>query len=303
MPRTSLSDEPIRQHRRTAAESADPYAGATPAGRAADADAATEPPDDRIERESTIARELRVQRFVQPDDVTCGPTALRKVYDFYGLHVELEDVVDSLERNEDGGTLAVFLGTAALRRGLRARIYTYDLRIFDPTWHGLAQDALIRKIRERLAHLVDPKRRGAAVAYIRYLEMGGELAFDDLTPALLKAIIDRGHPVLAGLSATYLYGFPRERWDELRGRLVDDDVAGHPTGHFVVISGYDQWGRRLTVLDPSAHVPDSEDGRVAVGAERLINAILLGDVTYDAVLLELWPSDDGDGGPAAEAAD
>jgi hypothetical protein len=56
------------------------------------------------------------------------------------------------------------------------------------------------------------------VAYVRYLEMGGELAFDDLTPALLKSIIDRGHPILAGLSATYLYGFARERWDETRGR-------------------------------------------------------------------------------------
>jgi hypothetical protein len=76
---------------------------------------------------------------------------------------------------------------------------------------------------------------------------------------------------------------------------VDDDVAGDPTGHFVVISGYDEGGRRLTVLDPSAHVPASPDGRIRVGAERLINAVLLGDVTHDAVLLEVWP-------PEAEAS-
>lgn len=269
-----------------------------PEGPAArrDGGAGARPPEERAEHESAIARELRVQRFVQPDDVTCGPTALRKVYDYYGIDVELEEVVDALERNEDGGTLAVFLGTAALRRGFRTRIYSYDLQIFDPTWHTLDRAALTRKLRERLAHLSDPKRRGAAVAYIRYLEMGGELAFDDLTPALLKSIIDRDHPILAGLSATYLYGFPRERWDEQHGRLIDDDVAGEPTGHFVVISGYEQWGRRLTVLDPSAHVPASPDGRVTVGAERLINAILLGDVTYDAVLLELWPATDGAAG-------
>jgi hypothetical protein len=261
---------------------------------------AHELPDDRARDASAFARELRVQRFLQPDDVTCGPTALRKVYDFYGIVVELEEVVDALERNEDGGTLAVFLGAAALRRGFRTRIYSYDLQIFDPTWHELDSRSLIRKLRERLAHLSDPKRRGAAVAYIRYLEMGGELAFDDLTPALLKSIIDRDHPILAGLSATYLYGFSRERWDEQEGRLLDDDVAGEPTGHFVVISGYDQWGRRLTVLDPSAHVPASEDGRVIVGAERLINSILLGDITYDAVLLELWPSDEESAGVEEE---
>ena len=189
-------------------------------------------------------------------------------------------------------SLAVFLGMAAMRRGLRARIYSYDLQIFDPTWTHLPREELIRKIRARSPYLTDSKRRGAAVAYVRYLEKGGELAFDELTPALLKSIIDRGHPALAGLSATYLYGFARERWDEVNGKLVDDDVAGEPTGHFIVVSGYDQWGRRLTVLDPSEHVPATPDGRLIVSAERLINSILLGDVTYDAVLLELWPAED-----------
>jgi hypothetical protein len=246
--------------------------------------------DDRETEESAIARELRVQHFTQPDDVTCGPTALRKVYDFYGVSVELHDVLETLERNDDGGTLAVFLGMAALRQGFRARIYSYDLQIFDPTWAVLPAPELVARIRARFPYLVDAKRKRAAMAYVRYLETGGELSFDDLTPALLKSIIDRGHPILAGLSATYLYGFRRERWDEDAGRLVDDDIAGDPTGHFVVISGYDQWGRRLTVLDPSAHVPTSPDGRITVGSERLINAILLGDVTYDAVLLEVWPA-------------
>jgi hypothetical protein len=239
-----------------------------------------------------IARELRVHHFLQPDDVTCGPTSLRKVYNFYGLEIELDKVLETLERNDDGGTLAVFLGMAALRQGFRTRIYSYDMQIFDPTWARLDPHELKAKIRARFPYLTDAGRKRAAVAYVRYLEMGGELAFDDLTPPLLRGIIDRGHPILAGLSATYLYGFCRERWDEQEGRLVDDDVAGEPTGHFVVISGYQQWGRQLTVLDPSAHVPKSDEGRVHVGAERLINAILLGDATYDAVLLELWPADE-----------
>ncbi|HEX2167758.1 MAG TPA: hypothetical protein VHG09_11055 [Longimicrobiales bacterium] len=247
--------------------------------------------DDRTEA-SEVARELPVHRFLQPDDVTCGPTCLRKVYDFYGFDIDMDSLVDAIERNEDGGTLAVFLGMAAMRRGLRARIYSYDLQIFDPTWTHLPREELIRKIRARSPYLTDAKRRGAAVAYVRYLEKGGELAFDELTPALFKTIIDRGHPVLAGLSATYLYGFARERWDEIDGRLVDDDIAGDPTGHFIVVSGYDQWGRRLTVLDPSEHVPATPDGRLIVSAERLINSILLGDVTYDAVLLELWPAEE-----------
>ncbi|HET7463547.1 MAG TPA: hypothetical protein VFJ82_20000 [Longimicrobium sp.] len=246
--------------------------------------------DDRTDQQGRKAHELRVQRFVQPDDVTCGPTCLRKVYSFYGHQVELDDLVASLERNEDGGTLAVFLGISALKRGFRARIYSYDLRIFDPTWFNLPANELREKIHVRFPYLTtDSQRLRAARAYIRFLEMGGELSFDELTPALMKGIIDRDHPILAGLSATYLYRTARERWDDMLEKLVDDDVRGEPTGHFVVISGYDNYGRRLCVLDPFEH-PGMDGGPQTVDANRLINAILLGDVTYDAVLLEVWPA-------------
>jgi hypothetical protein len=247
--------------------------------------------DDRDEVNARMAHELPVQRFFQPDEVSCGPTCLRKVYDFYGTALADDEMASALERNEDGGTLAVFLGIAALKRGFNARIYSYDLRIFDPTWFDLPADALTDKIFARFPSLADAKRLRAAGAYIRFLEMGGHLGFDELSPRLLKSILDRDHPILAGLSATYLYRFARERYDEQLGRFVDDDIAGEPIGHFVVISGYDQWGRRLTVLDPFEHAPQGDDGRIVVDSNRLINAIMLGDATYDAVLLEVWPAD------------
>lgn len=237
-----------------------------------------------------MTHELAIERTLQPDEVTCGPTCLSGVYRFYGDTYGIDDVIGALERLEDGGTLAVFLGISALKRDYSARIYSYDLRIFDPTWFELPADRLKKKILARLEHLADEKRRRAARAYIEFLDMGGELAFEELTPALMKAIIDRGHPILAGLSATYLYRFARERFDDRTRKHVDDDVRGEPTGHFVIISGYDHWGRRLSVVDPSEHVPACPNGRVTVDSDRLINAILLGDMTYDAVLLEVWPS-------------
>lgn len=245
--------------------------------------------DERTHEESLVARELDVERILQPDEVTCGPTCLRKVFRFFGQPTPLDEVLSALERNEDGGTLAVFLGIAALKRGFNARIYSYDLRIFDPTWYDLSSEALTDKIFARFPYLSDEKRLRAAGAYIRFLEMGGRLSFDDLTPALFKQIIDRGHPVLAGLSATYLYRYARERWDAQAQEHIDDDIRGEPTGHFVVISGYDQWGRVLTVIDPSEHFQHAEAVRVQVDSDRLINSILLGDATYDAVLLEVWP--------------
>jgi hypothetical protein len=254
------------------------------------------PPEDRKTPRSRVAHELPVPLFHQPDDVTCGPTCLRRVYHFYGVDLPLEQVLGEIDRNEDGGTLAVYLGVSALRRGFRARLFSYDMRIFDPTWAPLPMEALASKVRQRIPHLHHPKTKRSAHAYLDFLSLGGEITFDELTPALLKEILNRDHPVLAGLSATYLYQMPRERHDEETHELLDDDVAGDPIGHFVVISGYEHWGRRFTVRDPSAHVPTTSDGRHVVDAQRLINAILLGDLTYDAVLLELWPGDrDGEG--------
>jgi hypothetical protein len=250
-------------------------------------------PEDRVEEYGRMGHELRVQRFVQPDDVTCGPTCLRKVYDFYGLEVELGEVLGEIDRNEDGGTLAVFLGISALNRGFRARIYSYDLRIFDPSWFGLGAEELCAKVVERMPYVPSPKSLRSARAYKNFLELGGEMEFDELTPALLKSVLDREHPILAGLSATYLYRFTRERWDNGSDVPVDDDVRGSPTGHFVVIVGYEHWGRAFCLRDPSQHVPVSDDGRQVVDAQRLINAILLGDLTHDAVLLEIWPAGEG----------
>lgn len=246
--------------------------------------------EERSSRAARQAHSLEVERYLQPDETTCGPTCLRKVFSFFGLTDTLEDILDALERNEDGGTLAVYLGMVALERGLQARIYSYDLRIFDPTWYAMPAAGLKARILERYPYLKDEKRRRAAAAYVKFLDMGGELAFAELRHTLIKEIIDRGHPVLAGLSATYLYRQPRERWDAQTGKHVDDDIAGEPTGHFVVISGYANWGRRVTIVDPFEHAPADEAGLIQVETDRLINAILLGDVTYDAVLLEVWPT-------------
>jgi hypothetical protein len=254
-------------------------------------------PDDRRERPGVrIAHEIRLTRFTQPDDVTCGPTCLRKVFYHFGLDVPHEQVTGEIDRNEDGGTLAVFLGLAALRRGFGARIYSYDLRIFDPTWRDLGPEELASRIRLRIPYLRSAKAHRSAGAYLEFLDLGGDLAFEELTPTLMKRILDRNHPILAGLSATHLYGFARERHDPVTHDLVEDDIAGDPTGHFVVITGYEHWGRRFIILDPSAHVPDTRDGRVDVEAHRLINSIMLGDLTYDAVLLEVWkPRGEGEG--------
>jgi hypothetical protein len=226
---------------------------------------------------------LSVPRFEQPDDVTCGPTCLMQVLRFYEDPTPFERICELTPRNPDGGTLAVNLALAARAMGYAARVHSANLRIFDPTWDGLDPAALGDKLRQRAAAVSKPKLQAACLAYARLIEEGGQVVFPDFTPRLLLDILERGHPVLCGLNATYLYRQARLRPDD----NVEDDVAGDSLGHFVVICGHEEG--RFWVRDPAQQVPFSPDGRYDVQARRLLNAILLGIVSYDAVLLEVWP--------------
>ena len=75
----------------------------------------------------------RGRRPRRPDS-TCGQTCLHAVYHFFDDPIALERVVAEVEPLEAGGTLAANLARHALRRGYAATIYTYNLRVFDPTW-------------------------------------------------------------------------------------------------------------------------------------------------------------------------
>jgi hypothetical protein len=226
---------------------------------------------------------LELQILPQPDESTCGPTCLQAVYRYHGHDVPLERVIAEVRPVATGGTLAVLLACHALRNGFSAVIYTYNVTLFDPTW--FEEPA---RIPERLVAQMDmksgnPRLQEATPAYLEFLSLGGEIRFRDLTPALLREYLRRGVPVLTGLSATYLYQCARERGTDY------DDVAGEPVGHFVVLSGYDPETREVLVADPLHDNPLFGSRYYRVGVDRLISAILLGVVTYDANLLILRP--------------
>lgn len=229
-------------------------------------------------------RTIRIE--AQPDDDTCGPTALHAVYDYFEEGLSLEQVIKEVHHLEDGGTLAVFLGLHALKQGYRARIHSYNLRVFDPTWDALSPDLLRKKLIAQTRFKEGKKLHAACLAYSRFLKMGGELRFDDPTPALLQRYFDADLPVLAGLSATYLYKSKRELTGA-QGRSVFDDLRGRPMGHFVVLCGME--GKKVIVADPYPDNPMGEGRFYQVHIGRLINSILLGIVTYDANLLVLSP--------------
>ncbi len=224
----------------------------------------------------------------QPDDVTCGPTCLQALYNYYGDVVGLKEVIQEVKQLKFGGTLAVMLGNHALKRGYKARIYTYNLNVFDPTWFKHSSKKMIQFLREQMEF--KRKRRKlkiASQAYIKFLQSGGEVRNLELDETLIKNYLKKSIPILTGLSATYLYGSAREipEFD------IYDSIKGEPAGHFVVITGFDEEKNCVHITDPNEPNPLGQGKVYSVSFARLINSIMLGIVTYDANLLIIEPKE------------
>ena len=196
-------------------------------------------------------------------------------------------IIDEIPSFEEGGTLAVMLGCHALKRGYKAKIYTYNLHMFDPTWFLNPKTDLRKYIAAQKKVKRNKKFQEASDAYIEFLERGGKILFEDLTPQLLRKYLAKDKPVLTGLSATYLYRSARE----IGETNEYNSIEGEPSGHFVVLAGYDKKLDSLLVADPFHLNPFAGSNYYWVEVQRVISSILLGIVTYDANLLIIEPEE------------
>jgi len=234
------------------------------------------------------SKQLAFEIAVQPDLVTCGPTCLHGVYRYYGDQTDLGALINEVSMLDEGGTLDVFLANHALRRGYRATLYTYNLQLFDPTWSELAPAALSERLAAQARAKPTRKLKLATAGYQQFLELGGRLRFADLQPSLIRRYLNRDIPILTGLSATYLYQDSREIADTGES----DDIRGEAMGHFVVLCGYNRETRHVDVADPYEWNPLSRQRYYSVDMHRLIGAVFLGSLSYDANLLVIEPPSD-----------
>lgn len=233
---------------------------------------------------------LHIPIHSQPDDETCGPTCLHAVYNYFDFDLSLEQVISSLKKVKSGGTLSAHIAHHALKNGLTVTLYVYNLNLFDPTWFhkrsGEAEtDLLIDKLNKQLKYFKSHRDFEATTAYIEMLEAGGKIKFKDLNNRLLNELFNLKVPIITGLSSTFLYRSARERYNIRTKESIYDDIRGDPCGHFVVLCGMDQTKRKVVIADPYRTNPLSHDNYYHVNKMRLVNAILLGVLTYDANLL------------------
>lgn len=234
---------------------------------------------------------LPVQILHQPTETTCGPTCLHALYRYWGRDEILDNVIARTRALEQGGTFAVFLACDALIHGFEATIYTYNLTVFDPVWFRRKMNIAERLIAQRQVK-DDPRLPFVTDAYLEFLRLGGNLRFTDLSPPLVRGLLRRGVPIITGLSSTFLYRTAREfgPFD------IPDDLRGTPSGHFVVIAGYDRAARKVLVADPYGPHPYGTNREYWIRLDRVLNAVLLGIVTHDANLLVIYPGKKKPGG-------
>jgi hypothetical protein len=234
--------------------------------------------------------DLILEILPQPDDETCGPTCLQAVYGFYGDPVALEQVIAEVTPLATGGTLGAYLGLHALQRGYEASLYTYNLDVFDPSWFDEEPLRLSERLQQQALIKTGDGLQAATRAYLQFLASGGRVRFEELGPDVIRGPLLRGQPVMTGLSATYLYNCAREVFRN--GRSQYDSIAGRATGHFVVVHGYDPTTDSVLVADPLHDNPRFGTSSYRVGIVRLLGAIMLGVLTYDANILTIEPPDE-----------
>ncbi len=226
---------------------------------------------------------LPVKVLPQPDETTCGPTCLQAIYDYWGKHEALENIIARTRKLESGsGTFDVFLACDALSKGFRATIYTYNLMVFDPSWFAAGVDIAAR-LRQQQKAKSDRRLSYVTEGYLEFLKLGGRIRLVDLSHTLIHGLLRRGLPILTGLSSTFLYRVAREYGPN----DTPDDIRGVPAGHFVIIAGYNRAKRTLLVADPYGPVQEYWSN-----IDRVLSAILLGIVTYDSNLLVIHSSNE-----------
>lgn len=222
----------------------------------------------------------------QPTETTCGPTCLHSLYGHLGIDIELDDLINTVQYTRGGGTLGVLLAHHAQKCGLQGKIYTHNLNVFDPSWFDLGRTEMINKLLQQANSDKDEKIKEASTYYAQFLNNGGQIVFESLTPQFIYKSLNEFGPMICGLSATYLYMSQREHGDTCQY----DDINGEPQGHFVVIKGINANLDKVHIADPMSTNPITGQANYEVDTQHFINSLLIGVITYDANFIALYPS-------------
>ena len=224
----------------------------------------------------------------QPDSTTCGPTCLHAVYRYFNDPIPLHQVIAEAKQLEGGGTLAVYLGSHALARGYKATLYTYNLRIFDPTWFLPGNQQVADKLKRQREY-----KSGVAGlevvtdAYLEFLNLGGRIGprspYHKPSSEVPQQVLAVANGAQAPLSTTAPANDPSETASCMMMCEVNPPAISWLSPDMTAKS-VPCWWQILSnrILWPKLRI-------YQVSIYRLICAIMLGVLTYDGDLLIIEP--------------
>lgn len=223
-------------------------------------------------------KKLDVPRYRQPKD-ECEPTCLKMVLESLDKKrkFDLKKIIKDTESELKYMDWDYKIGTAALKRGFKAKIITFSNDLFDPTWAKLSKKKIIEKLKKRLKFVLKYDKRDINEGYIwwwyesslkaaiDFLEKGGEVKLKPISKELIKNYIKKNIPVITPLNGSVFYNHKRV----YRGRY--NDIKGEYFGHCVVISGFKN--NKFIITDPEK-ISNKTKGIIEIDSNTLTNAII-----------------------------
>lgn len=219
---------------------------------------------------------LDVESQIQPDDISCGIVCLRMMLGYIGVSVSYDDLLKMIPPHPDIGLYDSHVGTIARALGFSCAIYSYNYQIFCPIWNRLDKKELLEKLEIKKKNQRESSRILATQSYIDFLKSGGDILFYPLSKELILSHLDQNLPLIVALDMTFLYDCVP----------MMDEYSGEKATHFVVLHGFDSESCSFELSDPWHSNPlPNNNGRYFIDADRLINAVLLGQDKNDSALI------------------
>lgn len=211
----------------------------------------------------------------QPTDLSCGQTCLSMLMSCAGVTISPQEVMNDIplllnDSGEEWGTFGVDLAHWCMKKGYSATTYTFDSQLIHLPWEHLSPAEIINALHTlKDTYVFDGLgknlTRSFIESYIRYLSNGGILIIRPfITVSLLHELLERG-PFAALVTYNVLYG----------------TGGGKANTHFVVVYGCTEEGNFL-IADPW-----KDNGRKILEPERLISAIMSGQMTCENAVFQI----------------
>jgi peptidase C39-like protein len=220
--------------------------------------------------------DLPIRSEIQPDDTSCGISCLKMLLAFHGISLSFDEMREIIPPLPDIGLYDSHVGKAALDLGFSVTIYSYNYTIFHPLWNHLTRKDLIRHLSTKNKSSMTPLQEFATKSYIEFMEAGGEVLFYPLSKELLLAFFEKGLPVMVALDMCFLYD----------SMVYYENTTEPRATHFVVLHGYNPENNTFRISDPWHSIPlPNNMGQFSLDADRVINAIFLGQNRNDAAVV------------------